>query len=48
VAGGKRLALFSAACIWSDRLPDEAFVVGPAMMLAGAILMGLNVKREQS
>jgi hypothetical protein len=36
------LVLFWAACIWSERLPLEALLVGPALMVAGVILTVMN------
>jgi hypothetical protein len=36
---GCGLGLFWAACIWSDSLPVEAFLVGPGLMIAAAILI---------
>jgi hypothetical protein len=34
--------LFGAACLESARLPVEALFVGPAMMVAGAVMIELN------
>jgi hypothetical protein len=31
--------LFWAACIWSPSLPIEAILVGPALMIAAAVLI---------
>jgi hypothetical protein len=42
---GVGLALFWLACLNSARLPMEALLIGPGMMVAGAILAEMK-KRE--
>jgi len=39
------LAVFCLACVKSERLPSEAILVGPAMMVAGVAMKEIN-RRE--
>ena len=40
------LVMFCLACLYSERLPTEALLVGPAVMVAGGLMAEYN-KRQR-